>query len=156
MDSRQRAYVENRVRGLGRQQSAIMAGYGDYENAGVAVEDSQKVQAELARIRAETAKNTKITKEMVAEGLKTAADLAQQMADPQGMVAAWRELGKLLGFYAPEVKRLEKGINKKDLLAAMDQMSDEELLKLKGGRIVDGTVTERTTERVPELPPPSA
>lgn len=151
-DVRWRRFAELRAKGIDRQQSAVMAGFSNSEHMGRQVEESPDVQQELARLRAETAKNVKITKEDVAAGLKTAADLAQTMADPTGMVAAWRELGKLLGYYAPEVKKLEKRINKQDLLAAMDQLSDEELLQLRGGRVVEGKVEHKSVESLPLLP----
>lgn len=147
LSPRQQEYIENRARGLDRQQSAVLAGYADHNDAGGQVEESTDVQQELARIRAETAKDAGITKDMVAGGLKRAADMAQTMADPVGMVAAWRELGKLLGFYAPAVKKIEKGINRKDLLAAMDQLSDEELLQLSRGKVIDGEF-----KRLPDQP----
>lgn len=151
-DVRWRKFAELRAKGIDRQQSAVMAGYSDAENMGRQVEQGQDVQQELARLRAETAKNIKVTKEDVAAGFKAAADMAQTMADPTGMVAAWRELGKLLGYYAPEVKKLEKRINKHDLLAAMDQLSDEELLQLRGGRVIEVKPDSVDTKSLPLLP----
>lgn len=151
LNHRQLAYAQIRARGVERQQSAVLAGYADADNAGVQVEESHDVQAEIERLRAETAVNAGVTKEMVAEGLKDAAELAKQMADPSGMVAAWRELGKLLGFYAPAVKKLEKGINKHDLLRAMDELSDAELLQMRNGRVVDGKITEKSVARLQDL-----
>jgi hypothetical protein len=135
---KQQAYAENRAKGLSRVQSSIMAGFDGDPNNAQRTEETPVVAQELARLRAETAENCGITKESVAAGLKDAADMARTMADPGGMVMAWRELGKLLGFYAPEVKKIEKGINKKDLRAALEDLSDEELLQLSHGRVIEG------------------
>lgn len=154
---RQQAYAENRAKGLGRTQSAVMAGYDGDANNAQRVEETPVVAQELARLRAETAENCGVTKDMVAAGLKDAAALAKTMADPTGMVAAWRELGKLLGFYAPEVKKIEKGINKKDLRAALEDMSDDELFQLSRGRVIEGKfkdVTGAGTADLPKLPAP--
>jgi hypothetical protein len=140
-DPRRKAYIESRAKGLSRQQSAIAAGYSDADKSGAHVERGVSVQQELAAIRKEAAENAGVTKDMVAEGFKDAAEMARVMADPQGMVAAWRELGKLLGFYAPEVKKLEKGINKKELKKALEDLEDEDLIALARGRVIDGEVT---------------
>ncbi len=151
LDDRSRKYAQNRARGVGRAQSALLAGYsGDKDNA-ARLEERPEVAEMIAELQKETAENEKITKEMVAAGLKKAADIAQTMADPSAMVAAWRELGKMLGFYAPEVKKVEKGINKADLKAALADMSDEELMLLQNGRVVDGQVTGREVARLPDM-----
>jgi hypothetical protein len=136
---KQKRYAQARGRGLSRDQSAIMAGVDNSRKSGNLneLEHSKGVQTELARIRAETAKNTQITKEDVAEMLVEAANMAREMADPQGLVAAARELGKLLGYYAPEVKKITHNLDKEQLLRVMEEMSDEELLKHKNGKIID-------------------
>jgi hypothetical protein len=138
LDSRQKIFVESRAKGMSRKQSAITAGYSDSNKSGDHVERGQLVQAELAGIRAKMAEGIGITKDDVAAGFKDAADMARIMSDPTGMVGAWRELGKLLGFYAPEVKRVEQGISRRDLLTAMDTLSDEDLQRLARGRVLDG------------------
>lgn len=139
-DPRRAKYLEARSKGLSRVMAAKQAGYAE-SNAGH-IEESPSVMEELAVIRADAAANANVTRDDVVNGLKDAADLAKLLSDPTGMVAAWRELGKVLGFYAPEVKKIEKGISKSDLLKAMDQLSDEELLKLTHGRVVvDGEFT---------------
>lgn len=144
---KQRAYAEARGRGLSRDQSAIMAGYHPEDVTNV--ERSDGVQQELAKIRAETAANTGITKEQVVELLIEAARMAQTMEDPTGLVAAARELGKMLGYYAPEVKKTLHGLDKEGIKKVLDEMSDEELIRLRNAKVIDGT-----SNRVPELGKP--
>lgn len=151
MDARQKLYAQNRARGLGKKASASLAGYSDTNGAGAQVEESEDVREYIARLQKETADNAGVTKEMVAQGLVEAAALAKQMADPTGMVAAWRELGKLLGHYAPEVKKVEKSINKRDLKAAIEDLSDDELRRLSKGRVYEGKF-ERLPDNQAQLP----
>lgn len=151
LNERQAKYSKNRARGIGRQQSAVLAGYSDSENAGFQVEESAGVKEEIARLQAETAADAGVTKDDVAEGLKAAATMAQIQGDAQGMVAAWRELGKLLGFYAPEVKKIQKGFNKSELKAALSELGDEELLRISNGRVIDGKFTREATPSLPDL-----
>lgn len=152
----QRAYIAERARGMTKIDSAIMAGYSGTHEVAKQVEESDAVQQELARIRAETAKNANVTKEMVAQWLIEAVELAKRLSDPGGMVAASRELGKLLGHYAPEVKKIEKAINKADMKRALEDLSDEELRAITRGRVVEGkfTVVEDGPKApdVPKLP----
>lgn len=158
MDPRRAHFAHDVARGVDRKASHIAAGFtGDKDNARK-LEQDPEVAAEIARLRAETAKNCNITKEMVADGLRRAADMALSNLDATGMVAAWRELGKLLGYYAPEVRKIEKQINKKDLKAALEDLSDEELRQLSQGRVIDGQFKrideQREPEGLPQLPPP--
>lgn len=133
----QKKYVEARAKGLEKVQSALIAGYAPCAE-GVKVENSLTVQEQLAKIRAETAANSGITKEDVVQMLIAAADMAKVMADPQGLVAAARELGKMLGFYAPEVKKVTHGLDKNSLRAVLDEMTDEDLIRLSNARAIEG------------------
>lgn len=145
-DTKAEKFVEARARGLTQADAAEAAGLSG-NGSGTAMLPS--VQAELARIRESMAVDSGVSRQTIIDGLVDAAAMAKLLADPTGMVAAWRELGKLLGHYAPEVRKVEKGINKGDLLKAMDSMTDEELLRLQGGRVVEGTLLGKTTEKMP-------
>lgn len=137
LSKQQAMYVAHRERGLPRQQSAIMAGYADVDKAGEQVEKSPAVKDELAKARAELAEATGTTREDIARMLKDAYDVATTMADPGAMVRAAAELGKLLGHYAPEVKKHQHELGE-GTLRALERMSDSELLKLTHGRIIEG------------------
>lgn len=143
---KQTAYVENVAKGLSRDQSAILAGFSPSSETTM-IEKSPTIHAELARIRAETAANTGVTKEDVVEMLLSAANMAKMMADPQGLVAAARELGKMLGYYAPEVRKTLAGIDKDSLKAALNEMSDEELMRVANARTIDGQATKLLPEK---------
>jgi len=135
---RQDEYVKNRARGLSREASAILAGYPAGQEAGKQVEAQPTVAAELARIRAAMAVNSGVTKEDIVQMFLDAATLARSCADATGLVAAARELGKLLGFYAPEVKKVMHGMDKEQIKQALSDMSDEELYKIAHARTLEG------------------
>lgn len=142
---KQLKYAEQRARGLSRESSALLAGYSENNNM-TELERSTPVVQEVARIKALTAQNTGVTKEEVVEMLKSAAELARLQADPMGMVSAARELGKMLGFYAPEIKKTLRGIDKNDLKRLLADMPDEELLKLANAKVIEGTA-ERVDDK---------
>lgn len=145
LSKQQAIYVAKRETGASREESAILAGYPAGQEAGKQVEQSPVVQAELAKARTELARSTGITKEDVLAGLKTAAEMAQTMADPQAMVRAWSEIGKMLGHYAPEVKKVVHGLDQESR-DAIRRMDDSELFKLAKGRVVDSTAREVTDD----------
>lgn len=138
LSKQQAMYVAKRMQGHSRQESAIMAGYADVDKAGEQVEESARVRDELAKARAEAAKNVGVTKEDIAAGLLRAAEMAETMSDPQAMVRAYSELGKFLGLQAPEVKKVEHNMDK-NTADAVKAMTDAQLMKLAAGRIIDVT-----------------
>jgi hypothetical protein len=79
-----------------------------------------------------------VTKEDIVQMLQDAALLAKVRGESMGLVAAARELGKMLGFYAPEVKKVMHGMDKTQIKEALSQMSDEELYKLAHARTLEG------------------
>jgi hypothetical protein len=130
-------YVEARALGNSQERSALMAGYQD-PGEGKKLEKKPNISEELARIRAETATNTGITREDVVGMLVDAGGMARIIGDVTGLVAAARELGKILGYYAPEVKKTLHGVDKATLKAALEELSDDELHKLAQARVIEG------------------
>lgn len=133
--------AQSMARGLSRNQSALMAGYAP-ETGGVHLSPGtdKSVTERLAEIRAETASNLKITKEEVVQLLMDAANMAKGLEDPTGLVAAAREIGKMLGFYAPELKKITHDLDKNSLRAIMDEMTDDDLIRIANSRAIEGEV----------------
>jgi hypothetical protein len=149
LSKQQAIYVANRTKGLPKEQSALIAGYKGAENGGgvaQAIEASPAVQQALAIIGGDTAKALGIKRADVAAGLLEAAALAKTMADPSAMVRALAELGKMLGFYAPEVKRHLHDVNPHSVREAISGMSDDELMRLARGRPIEGKVLDKKVE----------
>lgn len=143
LSKQQAIFVAARERGVPKKESAIMAGYkvGDSGRDVLDIEKGEAVQRELAKAREAMAKNTGLTREDVLAGLKSAAEMASTMADPQAMVRAWSEIGKMLGFYEPEKKKVTHELGKATL-EALKTLPDSELLKLAKGRVIEGEFKE--------------
>lgn len=136
MSPKQKKYARNRAKGMTRKQSAITAGLAPSQT----LEELPTVQHELAKIRATMAADANITREDVVAMLIDAAGMAKLMSDPTAMIAAAREIGKILGHYAPEIKKIVKGMDQGDVKKALENMSDDELFKLAYARtkVIDG------------------
>ncbi len=89
-----------------------------------------KVSEALQARQAADATRLSIQREDVLVGLLEAVDQAREQRNPMGMIAGYREIGRLMGFYAPEVKRVDLNVDGQTEMGRLNQMSDAELLKI--------------------------
>lgn len=83
-------------------------------------------------IRRTLQSKTRITKEDVIEGIKTAIDQGFTLGDPQSQVRGWVEIAKLLNMYEPQKIDIRLSGTIKELRSEMASLSEEELLALAG------------------------
>lgn len=100
----------------------------------------------LANIRAETATTHQITRANVLAGLKEAIDMARIQADPAVMIAGWKEIGKMCGFYEAVKVKVQVSGGATSIQAKLSVMSDDELLRLANGETVEALEGEFTRE----------
>ena len=63
-------------------------------------------------------------------GLLEAVDQARVQSNPMAMVSGLREIGKMMGFYAIETKRVEVSAAGQPDLNHLNRLSDAELLAI--------------------------
>lgn len=131
----QSAYVDNVLDGKPKGESALAAGYA-FPTQAQAAERSEEVKAAIREARAELSSAAQIKRVDMIEVLIQAIDMARMMADPMGMIAGAREVGKMLGLYAPEEKKIDLTVNQQRLRTQFEGMSDQELLD-----VIEGTST---------------
>jgi phage terminase small subunit len=115
--------------------AAIRAGYG---RAGARVAAhralrNDNVAAEIAARQVRDAKRLRLARETALQGMLDAIDVAKVQANPMAQIAGWREIGKMLGFYQPEVRRVELSPLAATRLSELEAMSDAELLAIATG-----------------------
>ena len=79
-----------------------------------------------------------MTRKKVLDGFLRAAEIAELTSDSSAMTGAWREIGKMCGYYAIETKRLEVTVNGEVAIKKLSTLSDEDLLKMASGQVIDG------------------
>ncbi len=89
-----------------------------------------KVSAALKARQAADATRLSIQREDVLNGLVEAAAMAKRQCDPAGMVAAWKQVGHLLGYYTPERIKVDVNVAGSLEMGRMNQLSDAELLTI--------------------------
>ena len=71
-----------------------------------------------------------MTRQKVMDGFAEAIEMAKVMADPNAMIAGWREVGKMCGYFAPVAVKVDVNINDNSAYGRLNRMSDAELLEL--------------------------
>lgn len=92
--------------------------------------NNPRVAAAIRFLQKKNEKNIGASRKRVLEGFLEAIEQAKVMADPAVQIAGWREIGKMCGYYAPEVKEVNINVGAKRLVSQLEVMSDQELLDL--------------------------
>jgi hypothetical protein len=131
----QRLYVEARATGMTQKASCRAAGVDDSHSANY--ENHPRIKRILQGTAKFALRKIAVSREDVLEGFMDAVYASQTSTE---LVAAWREIGRLVGAYEPE-QVTHTHIHKTQ--EQMEQMSDEELLKLADhdGFTLDGEYT---------------
>jgi len=71
-----------------------------------------------------------------------AISMARTMADPANMINGADKIAKMLGYYAPETKKIELTMDQGRLHDKIRQLSDQELMELASStaKVVEGEV----------------
>ena len=107
--SKQLRWIDEYLIDFNGAASAVRAGYSLKTARAIACELLTKphIQAVLQAKQGALAEELRITCQGVVQGLLEAVDMGRVQQNPGAMVGALREIAKMLGFYAPAVKRVE-------------------------------------------------
>ncbi len=143
LTERQRQFVVNLVdHGMTQTAAARAAGSAQPGTSAYEWMRHPKIERAIAERRAEYAVASQVTKKRVIDGFLESIEMAKIKADPLTMIAGWREVGKMCGFYEPTKAKIEVSVQGQVLFQRLNAMSDEELLKLAEGdpNVIDGEV----------------
>ena len=130
LTEQQAVFVDATLHGKNRFEAAREAGVmQDGRPSPSLVEKSVNVQRALREARDELSSAAQVSRADVIDGMMEAINMARLAADPATMVKGWSEVAKILGHYAPEVKKVEITDNQKRIQHKFTSMSDEELLR---------------------------
>lgn len=132
LTKRQRRFVDEFALSLNGAAAATRAGYapGSAKVAAARLLTKVNVQAALARHESAAARAMEMSRQRVVQELQAAVELARHKNDPMAMVAAWREIAKICGLYAPERKQLSVSADQTSVLERLTALSDQQLLAL--------------------------
>jgi hypothetical protein len=149
----QRQFVVNLVdHGMTQTAAARAVGASNPGTAAYEWMRHPKVQRAIAERRAEYAAASQLTKKRVIDGFLESIAMAKIKADPLTMIAGWREVGKMCGFYEPTRAKIEVSMKGQVLIQHLNTLSDEELLRLAEGdsSVLEGEVRVISEDDLPE------
>ena len=129
----QEKFVSAMLMGKDPVDAAAEAGYSNPTTHGNAAAKTSSVQQALREARDELSSAAQITRADVIDGIMEGINIARLGAEPATMIKGWSEIAKMLGLYAPEVKKIEMTGNQARLQSKFQQMSDFELLEIIEG-----------------------
>lgn len=121
--------------GMSRDQASKHAGYSS-SNLSRALR-RPRCQAYMKELFEKAQDEFNFTRADVVKGLKAAIDDASILSDPTAQIAGWREIGKILGLYAPEEKKIVLTSDQERLRNQLETIPEEELLRLAGSISMD-------------------
>ena len=128
LTEKQTIYVDNVMEGKSKSDAARAAGC--LPTNSNAIERSQAVQEALKAARSELEDISTIRRIDVLEGIMEAIDMGRTLAEPSTMIAGWKEVAKIMGYYAPETKRIELSTDQANVQKKLEMMSDQELIEM--------------------------
>lgn len=137
LNENQEQFVDGILSGLS-QTAAAAAIEGNIN--GTVMMNIPKVQAEIARARQEIQDVTLLKRVDTINGILDGINMAKMMADPANVIKGWVEIGKILGHYAPEVKKIQLSTGEARLRNRMESLSDEDLYRIANGEIIEGEI----------------
>jgi phage terminase small subunit len=132
LTERQRLFCEHYV-GAGRHNSAFsarLAGYaaGSSHVTGCQLLQQPKIAARVHELEAIASQSVQLDRARVLAEMVSAAQMAKDQQSPMAMISAWRELGRLMGYYAPA--RVDVDVRAGDEMQSFEAMSNEELMAI--------------------------
>jgi hypothetical protein len=136
LNDNQNQFVDNLLSGLNvHAAGAALPG----NNNGAMIMNIPKVQEELARARAQIEDATLLRRVDTINGILDGIQMAKLMGDSGNVIKGWVEIGKILGHYAPEVRKIEFTGSQARIRSQLEALSDEELLAIhEGAQVVEG------------------
>lgn len=136
------AFANAILEGASESDAARAAGY--HPASASTVMRQEDVQQHLASARQEISDTTTIRRLDVLNVFLDAIEMARTLADPANMINGADKVAKMMGYYAPETKRIELSMDQKVLDSKLKQLSDAELMELAAGnaRVIEGEVLQ--------------
>lgn len=130
LTNQQKLFVKNWASGESIPNAMARAGYNDQPSYGYRMAKMPNILALYNEEKAKYESAAQMTRQKVMDGLLEAAEMAKLLAEPATMVSAWREVGKMCGYYEPKKVSVDLNVSGNIVHQRLNQLSDAELLKI--------------------------
>jgi hypothetical protein len=136
----QQMFVRHWAAGESILTASARAGYADGGTYAYRLSKDPLVVEVYQREKRLYEQSCQMTRKKVMDGFLEAAEMARLQADPTAMVGAWREVGKMCGYYEPVKKVIDVNINGQ-ITQKVERLDDATLLAIikgqAGGDVLD-------------------
>lgn len=133
LTEKQKLFVQNWAKGDSITSASYRAGYADGGKVAYQLVKMPNILALKAKYEAEWEATGAMSRQKVMDGMLEAIEMAKMMAEPSSMIAGWREIGKLCGYYAPVEHKVKVDVSGNVVIDKLNSLSDAELLKIIQG-----------------------
>ena len=133
LTEKQRLFVQYWAQGDSIQSASRRAGYNDRAAIAYRMVKMPNILKLKAEYEAKWEATGAMTRQKVMDGMLEAIEMARMMAEPSSMIAGWREIGKICGYYAPVEHRVKVDVSGNVIVDRLNSLSDAELLKIIQG-----------------------
>lgn len=132
LTAKQSRFIDEYMVDMNGAAAAVRSGYSRKTSRAIAAENLTKpdIQAELKARGAALARALEITRADVVKNLLDVFNMSRELKNPAAMISAMSTIAKMLGYYAPEVKKVELTAGQGAVQADYAAMSDAQLLAL--------------------------
>lgn len=144
LTEQQKLFVEGLLSGMPQTTAARNAGYSVPNVEGTRLMSNPKIINALEFLRRKYEQASNMTRKRVMDGMLEAIEMAKVQGEAGVMVAGWREVGRMCGYYAAEKKEINVNITAKRAVDQLELMSDAELMEMIDGdtEVIEGQFTE--------------
>lgn len=141
LSSQELIFCEQLSLGMSKRQAAKLAKYRQPTQAAGRLLKRPRVRKYLQNLYNEAKAKTGLTRDHVVTGLQEAIADAKMQSDCASQIAGWREIGKILGIYAPVEKKVTFGGHLSDTVQLIASMDEKKLLEMVGDEALEGEFT---------------
>ncbi len=141
----QMMFVRHWAAGESILSASARAGYSDGGTYAYRLVKDPAVIAIYEREKKLYEQSCQMTRKKVMDGFLEAAAMAKLQADPTAMVGAWREVGKMCGYYEPVKKQIDININGQ-ITQKVERLDEATLLGIIRGEIGTDIIEQEMRE----------
>jgi phage terminase small subunit len=132
LTAKQSRFIDEWMIDMNGAAAAERSGFSKKTSRAIACELLTKpdIQVELQARGAALARELEITRAGVVKNLLDVFNMSRELKNPAAMISSMSTIAKILGYYSPEVRRVE--VSTGDGSAHFERLSDNELLKIIG------------------------
>jgi hypothetical protein len=142
LTDKQKRFVAEWAAGETILSAALRAGYSDGGQMAYRMARDPAIVKLYQQEKAAYEAAAQMTRKQVIDGLLDGIAMAKLTAEPASVIAGWREIGRMCGYYEPLKRTLDINLSGDVTVRRLESLSDAALLKLVKGEVEDVAFSE--------------